>query len=128
MRRLREQGSTARFLVVAGPPDAAEPRTRRVRRRAGLPGQAGGPAAVRRRDARAGPGGRRPRRSGTSTAAPTPIETGQRAEEMFLSALPHRLSAIAISAQAGDAAAVAAAADDTRRGQPTGSGTPRSRS
>ena len=30
---------------------------------------------------------------------------------MFLSALPHRLSAIAVGAQAGDAAGVAAAAD-----------------
>ena len=40
-----------------------------------------------------------------------PVETGTHSEEMFLSALPHRLSAIAISAQVGDAAAVAAAAD-----------------
>ena len=40
-----------------------------------------------------------------------PRETGPHAAEMFAGALPHCLSVIAISAQAGDAAAVAVAAD-----------------
>jgi DNA-binding response OmpR family regulator len=106
MRRLREQGSSARFLVVAA---------RRTQQTRALAAAAGAlaclakpvdprlfvdvmrgltPAAVR------------------DDATPLPTqETGPHTEEMFLSALRHRLSTIAVSAQAGDAAAVALAAD-----------------
>ena len=107
MRRLREQGSTARFLVVAA---------RRTHQTRALAAAAGALACLAKPVD--------PRlfvdvmRGLAPAAAPpavrehsAPVETGPQAEEMFLSALPHRLSTIAISAQAGDAAAVAAAAE-----------------
>jgi CheY-like chemotaxis protein len=110
MRRLREHGSSARFLVVA---------SRRTHQIRALAAAAGALACLAKPVD--------PRlfvdvmRGLAPTAAPAPVrensaplpalETGPHAEEMFLSALPHRLSAIAISAQAGDAAAVAVAAD-----------------
>jgi DNA-binding response OmpR family regulator len=109
MRRLREQGSSARFLVVA---------SRRTHQTRALAGAAGALACLAKPVD--------PRlfvdvmRGLAPKAAPAPVrenapvpalETGPHAEEMFLTALPHRLSAIAISAQSGDAAAVAVAAD-----------------
>src|SRR4051794_39998189 len=107
MRRLREQGSTARFLVVAAR------RTQQCRALASAAGAlaclakpvdprlfvdvmrglspAGVPASVRvgalREESVAGPA----------------LASGPHAAEMFLSALPQRLSTIAIRAQAGDA-------------------------
>jgi CheY-like chemotaxis protein len=110
MRRLREQGSRARFLVVA---------SRRTHQTRALAAAAGALACLAKPvdprlfvDVMRGlaPSGHPAARRGD--AAPLPAsETGPQAEEMFLSALPHRLSTIAISAQAGDAAAVAVAAD-----------------
>jgi CheY-like chemotaxis protein len=111
MRRLREQGSTARFLVVAAR------RTQQCRALASAAGAlaclakpvdprlfvdvmrglspAGVPASVRVGAVRE-----------ESVAGPAPA-SGPHAAEMFLSALPQRLSTIAISAQAGDAPGVA---------------------
>ncbi|TFV86029.1 response regulator [Blastococcus sp. CT_GayMR16] len=109
MRRLREQGSAARFLVVAA---------RRTHQTRALAAAAGALACLAKPvdprlfvDVMRGlaPSALAPARA---DVAPQPAqEIGPQAEEMFLSALPHRLSAIAISAQAGDAAAVAVAAD-----------------
>jgi CheY-like chemotaxis protein len=108
MRRLREQGSTARFVVVAG---------RRTQQCRTLAAAAGALACLAKPvdprlfvDVLRGlaPAATRPVRGDT---APPPPDAGPLSEEMFISALPHRLSAIAIGAQAGDAAAVATAAD-----------------
>jgi CheY-like chemotaxis protein len=110
MRRLREQGSSARFLVVAA---------RRTHQCRALASAAGALACLAKpvdprlfvdvmrglAPAVAAPPVR------DEPAAQPGIETGPHAEEMFLSALPHRLSTIAISAQAGDAAGVALAAE-----------------
>jgi DNA-binding response OmpR family regulator len=106
MRRLREQGSAARFLVVAGR------RTQQCRALASAAGALaclakpvdprlfvdvlrGLSAAVTAPTAR------------TDPAPPPAAESG----ELFLSTLPLRLSAIADSAQAGDVAGVAEAAE-----------------
>jgi len=106
MRRLREQGSAARFLVIAA---RRTPQCRALAAASGalaclakpvdprlfvdvmrgLAPASGAPAAA------AGP------------AAPPAAESA----DMFLTGLPQRLSTIAVSAQAGDAAGVAAAAD-----------------
>jgi len=114
MRRLREQGSTARFLVVA---------SRRTHSTLALASGAGalaclakpvdprlfvdvmrGLAPVARSAPSAGPV--------HGAAVPVPVEeTGARAAELYLGALPHRLSTIATAAQEGDASAVAAAAE-----------------
>jgi CheY-like chemotaxis protein len=108
MRRLREEGSTARFLVMAA---------RRTHQTRALAAAAGALACLAKPvdprlfvDVLRGlaPDGAPAR----DDAAPLPPrEIGPHAAEMFASALPHRLSTIAISAQAGDAAAVAVAAD-----------------
>jgi DNA-binding response OmpR family regulator len=105
MRRLREQGSAPRFLVVAG---------RRTQQCRALASSAGALACLAKPVD--------PRvfvdvlRGLTSTVAgqvrhepapPPVVETG----ELYTAALPHRLSAIAISAQAGDVAGVAEAAE-----------------
>lgn len=104
MRRLREQGSTARFLVVAG---------RRTQQCRALAAASGALACLAKPvDPRLFVDvmrGLAPRAQDVRDDAP--VETDDLAEESFLSALPHRLTAIAIAAQAGDAAAVAAAAD-----------------
>jgi CheY-like chemotaxis protein len=106
MRRLREQGSAARFLVVAGK------RTQQCRTLASSAGALaclakpvdprlfvdvlrGLTAAVAAPPVRDEP------------AAPPVVETG----ELFVTALHHRLSTIATSAQAGDVAGVAEAAE-----------------
>lgn len=106
LRRLREQGSTARFLVVAA---------RRTHQTLALASGAGALACLAKPVD--------PRlfvdvmRGLTPTAAPsaTPLapvqETGARVEEMYLGAFPHLLSAIAAGAQDGDASAVAVAAE-----------------
>jgi CheY-like chemotaxis protein len=108
MRRLREQGSTARFLVMA---------SRRTGQTRALAAAAGALACLAKPVD--------PRlfvdvmRGLTPAVAPSQEATGEApardtaslTEEIFRSALPHRLSAIAISAQAGDAPAVADAAD-----------------
>jgi CheY-like chemotaxis protein len=110
MRRLREEGSSARFLVMAA---------RRTHQTRALAAAAGALACLAKPvDPRlfvdvlrglAPDGVMAPARD---DAAPRPPrEIGPHAAEMFAGALPHRLSAIAISAQAGDAAAVAVAAD-----------------
>jgi DNA-binding response OmpR family regulator len=107
MRRLREQGSTARFLVMAA---------RRTHQTRALAASAGALACLAKPVD--------PRlfvdvmRGLSPTAAPVrencapppAPEAGPHAELLFLSGLPHRLSAIAASAQEGDAAAVALAA------------------
>jgi CheY-like chemotaxis protein len=104
MRRLREQGSEARFLVVAG---------RRTQQCRALASSAGALACLAKpvdprlfvdvlrglTAAVAGPVRHEP-------APAAAVETG----ELFVTALPQRLSAIAISAQAGDVAGVAEAA------------------
>src|SRR3954471_669367 len=100
MRRLRENGSRARFLVTTSP------RTRQIR---SLVASAGAVACL------AKPA--EPRlfvdvMLGLAPAAPEPdAQAFERAEEMYTSALPHRLASIATSAQEGNAAAVAAAAE-----------------
>jgi CheY-like chemotaxis protein len=99
MRRLREQGCTARFLVVAA---------RRTHQTLALASGAGALACLAKPvDPRlfvdvmsSGP-----------VRAAMPDDVGPRAAEMYLSALPHRLSAIAAGAQQGDASAVALAAE-----------------
>lgn len=106
MRRLREQGSTARFLVVAG---RRTPQCRALASAAGALACLAKPVDPRLfvdvlrglSAAVAGPPAR------TEHAPPPVFESG----ELFVSALPHRLSAIAVSAQAGDAAGVADAAE-----------------
>ena len=108
MRRLREQGCTARFLVVAG---------RRTHQTRALASAAGAPACLAKPvdprlfvDVLRG-------LAPTAASAPardeaaTPQWDEPQTEEMFLSGLRHRLSTIAISVQAGDAAGVAAAAE-----------------
>lgn len=106
MRRLREERSTARFLVVAA---------RRTQQCRALAAGAGAIACLAKPvDPRLfvdvmrglGPAAVRVQHS----PVPSP-ETGSHAEEMFVSALPHRLSTIAIGAQSGDSAAVAVAAE-----------------
>jgi DNA-binding NarL/FixJ family response regulator len=110
MRRLREEGSSARFLVMAA---------RRTHQTRALAAAAGALACLAKPvDPRlfvdvlrglAPDGAMAPARD--DAAPPPPRKIGPHAVEMFAGALPHRLSAIAISAQAGDAAAVAVAAD-----------------
>src|SRR4051812_28832659 len=104
MRRMREQGSGARFVVVAG---------RRTQQCRALASSAGALACLAKpvdppvfvdvlrglTAAVATPVRHEP-------APPPVVETGER----FVTALPHRLSAIAIAAQAGDVAGVAEAA------------------
>ncbi len=108
MRRLREQGCTARFLVVAA---------RRTHQTLALAAGAGAMACLAKPvDPRlfvdvmhglAATGG-----SARADARPVPVEdTGPHAAELYLSALPHRLSAIALSAQEGDSDGVALAAE-----------------
>ena len=104
MRRLRENGSRASFLVTTSP------RTQHVRTMAANAGAVAclakpvdprlfvdvmhGLAPVVR------PAGR--------TAAPAPVAArGERVEDMFASALPHRLASIAAAARVGDAVTVA---------------------
>jgi CheY-like chemotaxis protein len=110
MRRLREQGSSARFLVVAA---------RRTQQCRALASAAGALACLAKPvdprlfvDVMRGltPTVATPRVSDEPVPVPT-IESGPHAAEMFLSALPHRLSTIATSAQAGDAAGVAQTAE-----------------
>jgi CheY-like chemotaxis protein len=110
MRRLREQGCSARFVVVAA---------RRTQQCRALASAAGALACLAKPlDPRlfidvmrglaptvAGPSARDEQLPGPA------IESGPHAAEMFLSALPDRLSAIATSAQAGDAQGVAEAAE-----------------
>ena len=104
MRRLRDQGSTARFLVVAA---------RRTHQTLALASGAGALACLAKPvdprlfvDVMRGlapvvrPAGRTP--------APAPVAArGERVEEMFASALPHRLASIAAAAREGDAVTVA---------------------
>lgn len=105
MRRLREQGSSARFLVIAG---------RRTQQCRALASSAGALACLAKPvdprlfvDVLRG-----------LTAAVAPQVRNQPARspavesaEVFVTALPQRLSTIAISAQAGDAPGVAEAAE-----------------
>ena len=126
MRRLREQGSTARFLVVAA---------RRTHQTLALASGAGALACLAKPvdprlfvDVMRGlaPAGRSGAAAGPSGAGRERRARAQR--RCTSSALPHRLSAIAASAQEGDAV--------SRRRWPrrpwprraTGSGTSRSRS
>src|SRR5688500_6144939 len=114
MRRLREQGCTARFLVVAA---------RRTHQTLALASGAGAMACLAKpvdprlfvdvmrglaRPAVAAPSAA----PGRPEAPHVPVEeTGPRAAELYLSALPHRLSVIAAGAQEGDASGVALAAE-----------------
>jgi CheY-like chemotaxis protein len=111
MRRLREQGSSARFLVVAA---------RRTQQCRALASAAGALACLAKPvDPRLFVDvmrGLAPAVAGAPVrnepADQPDIETGPHAGEMFLSALPHRLSTIAVSAQSGDSAGVALAAEN----------------
>jgi CheY-like chemotaxis protein len=108
MRRLRENGSRARFLVTTSP------RTQQVRTMAA---NAGAVACLAKPvdprlfvDVMRGlaPVVHRP----VEVAVPEPAgESRERAEEMYASALPHRLASIAAGARDGDAATVAYLAD-----------------
>jgi CheY-like chemotaxis protein len=110
MRRLREQGSTARFLVVAA---------RRTHQTLALASGAGALACLAKPveprlfvDVMLGMApASAPAPSSGSVRAAMPDDVGPRAAEMYLRALPHRLSAIAAGAQEGDASAVALAAE-----------------
>jgi CheY-like chemotaxis protein len=108
MRRLREQGSSARFLVVA---------SRRTHQTRALAAAAGALACLAKPvdprlfvDVMRGLAPTAVPARQTSVPAPV-VEAGHHTEQLFFDSLPHRLSAIAISAQSGDAAAVAVAAD-----------------
>ena len=107
MRRLREHGSRARFVVTAAR------RTQQVR---ALAASAGAVACLAKPvDPRLFVDvlkGLTPVVTTELRAAPAvEPETMQRAEEMYASALPHRLAAIVAAARAGDAAGVAGAAE-----------------
>ena len=107
MRRLRHQGSSARFLVMAA---------RRTQQTRALAASAGALACLAKPvDPRlfvdvmrglaptAAPA--------RTTSAPAPVvEVGPHNEQLFLDSLPHRLESIATSAQEGDATAVAVGA------------------
>jgi len=108
MRRLREQGSTARFVVVAG---------RRTQQCRVLASSAGALACLAKPvdprlfvDVLRGlaPAAARPVRQHAGDPQP---DLGLVSEEMFVSTLPHRLSTIAMAAQAGDSAGVATVAE-----------------
>jgi CheY-like chemotaxis protein len=110
MRRLREQGCTARFLVVTAR------RTQQVR---ALAASAGALACLGKPvdprlfvDVMRGLSATLAR---PPVAAPEPaassVEYGARTVEMYRSALPHWLASIATSAQHGDAAGVAVTAE-----------------
>jgi CheY-like chemotaxis protein len=105
MRRLREQGSAARFLVIAG---------RRTQQCRALASSAGALACLAKPvDPRLFVDVMRGLTAAVAVpvrdepAPPTVVETG----ELFVTALPQRLSTIAIRAQAGDVAGVAEAAE-----------------
>jgi len=104
MRRLREQGSTARFLVMAA---------RRTHQTRALAASAGALACLAKPvDPRLFVDvmrGLAPTAAPVRvTAAPAPVaEVGPHTEQLFLDSLPERLSAIATSAQEGDATTVA---------------------
>jgi CheY-like chemotaxis protein len=110
MRRLRQNGSRARFLVTTSP------RTQQVR---SLAASAGAVACLAKPvDPRLFVDVMRglvPAVRPTPEVAPPVPQTGtdalERAAEMYASALPHRLASIATSAQEGDALAVATAAE-----------------
>jgi CheY-like chemotaxis protein len=110
MRRLREQGSTARFLVTA---------SRRTHQTRALAASAGALACLAKPvdprlfvDVMSGltPTAALPPRRDEAAPLSAP-ESGLHSAETFLSALPDRISAIATAAQAGNATAVALAAD-----------------
>src|SRR3954469_12186399 len=117
MRRLREQGCTARFLVMAA---------RRTHQTRALAASAGALACLAKPvdprlfvDVMRGLAPAAAPATVREHPAPPPvIDTA----EMFLTALPHRLSTIAMRAQAGDAAGVAEAAGTpgAARGRPGG--------
>ncbi len=104
MRRLREQGSTARFLVVAA---------RRTQQCRTLAAGSGALACLAKPvDPRLFVDVLRGLAPVSASAPSYPTApAGSPSEQMFLSALPHRLSTIAAGTQAGNAEAVAAAAD-----------------
>ncbi|HET6394539.1 MAG TPA: response regulator [Blastococcus sp.] len=108
MRRLRENGSRASFLVTTSP------RTQNVRTMAA---NAGAVACLAKPvDPRLFVDvmrGLAPvARPATETPAPAPVPAPrERAEEMYASALPHRLASIAAVAREGDAVTVAYLAD-----------------
>jgi CheY-like chemotaxis protein len=110
MRRLRENGSRARFLVTTSP------QTRQIR---SLVASAGAVACLAKPveprlfvDVMLGLAPAVRPVPEVAPAAPEPdAQAFERAEEMYTSALPHRLASIATSAQEGNAAAVAAAAE-----------------
>jgi len=109
MRRLREQGSSARFLVVAA---------RRTHQTLALASGAGALACLAKPvdprlfvDVMRGLTPTAQAAPRFSAAAPPVEENGARAVDMYLSALPHLLSVIAAGAQEGDAASVATAAE-----------------
>jgi CheY-like chemotaxis protein len=105
MRRLREQGSAARFLVVAG---------RRTQQCRALASAAGALACLAKPvDPRLFVDVLRGLSAAVTVGVPDEpaampvVETG----ELFVAALPRRLSGIALSAHAGDVAGVARAAE-----------------
>jgi DNA-binding response OmpR family regulator len=111
MRRLREQGSTARFLVVA---------RRRTQQTRALAASAGALACLAKPvdprlfvDVMRGlaPAAARPPVAPRPEPAEAPEDIGAKTLEMYLSALPHWLGTIATSAQQGDSAGVAVAAE-----------------
>jgi DNA-binding response OmpR family regulator len=111
MRRLREQGSTAHFVVVT------KRRTSMVR---ALAAGAGALACLAKPvdprlfvDVMRGLAPAAASLPQGTAPDPAPLDEGARSreDEMYVSALPHRLASIATSAQQGDAASVAVAAD-----------------
>jgi CheY-like chemotaxis protein len=110
LRRLREQGSTAHFVVVT------KRRTSQVR---ALAAGAGALACLAKPvDPRLFVDvmrGLSPATPPVRPAPPEPLAPGEesrgREAEMYRSALPHRLASIAASVRRGDAAAVSVAAD-----------------
>jgi DNA-binding response OmpR family regulator len=105
MRRLREQGSTARFLVVAA---------RRTQQCRALASASGALACLAKPvDPRLFVDvlhGLTAAVAAPVREQPTPLAVLETATG-FLTTMPHRLSAIAVSAQAGDPAGVATAAE-----------------
>jgi CheY-like chemotaxis protein len=111
MRRLREEGSSAHFLVVT------RRRTSQVR---ALASHAGALACLAKPvdprlflDVMRGlsPVATAPNRTPAPEPALLEDDAHGRDAEMYVSALPHRLASIATSARQGDAAAVSVAAD-----------------
>jgi CheY-like chemotaxis protein len=110
MRRLRENGSRARFLVTS---------SRRTRTVCAMAANAGAVACLEKPvdprlfvDVMRGLAPTAPVTAPRPAVAVPEAELMQRAQDMYASALPHRLASIATGARGGDAVSVAAEAED----------------